>query len=103
MVAAMSASERPRDPQQVGIEFPEGRRLRSTRDLRPGGGGPRAFAFFVAGILLGAAALGAGYWLSGGGGGASTPPATQEVTVEIKNFAFVPSTSDTGTANEPSA
>ena len=88
----MYAQENPRDPQQVGIEFPEGRRLRSVRDLRAAGGGPRAFAFFVAGILLGAAALGAGYWLAGGGGGSTSPPPSQEVAVEIKNFAFSPAT-----------
>ena len=83
----MDTGASPRDPNQVAIEFPEGRKLRSSRTVRASGGS-RPLAFFVAGILLGAIALGAGYWI--GGRGASTPPA-QEVSIEIKDFKFNPS------------
>jgi len=86
----MNTAAPPRDPRKVAIEFPEGRRLRSSRPIR-GDGGSRPFAFFVAGILLGAVALGAGYWLRGTGTPTgSTPPPAQELTIEIQNFAFHP-------------
>src|SRR3990170_5345153 len=92
----MSSEERrARDPNAISIEFPEGRRLRSNRSR--GGGG--AFAFSAAGILLGAVALGAGYWL-GGRGAAPTPPGTTSTaTVNMTGIKYVPDsiTVDVGT------
>lgn len=81
---------RPRDPESVGIDFPEGRRLRTSSDY-PKPGASRPLVFFVVGILLGATALGAGYWFGGRQGTTRPPPPPpEEVTIEIKNFAFVP-------------
>jgi len=88
----MKADEhKARDPNQVGIEFPEGKRFKRAANRGTGAG---ALAFFVAGILLGATALGAGYWLGGLGGGAAPPPPppgpVMEATVNITDFAFSP-------------
>jgi copper-containing nitrite reductase len=87
---------RPRDPNAVSIEFPEGKRLRTSASARRGGS---AFAFFVAGILLGAAALGAGYWLRGAQTNAPPPDEDKEATVDMQNIMYVPSdlTVDLGT------
>src|SRR3989304_9543632 len=60
-----------RDPDQVGIDFPGGRRRRTSGDFpsprmrRVGSGGPTVLALFAVGILLGAVAVGAGFWLAG--------------------------------------
>jgi plastocyanin len=62
--------------------------LRSAR-ATTSSGGSRPLAFFIAGILLGAIAFGAGYWMTARGNTA-TPAAAQEVTIEIKDFKFNP-------------
>jgi len=60
-----------RDPNQVGIEFPNGRKLRTSADyppprmMRPGVSGRTLIAALAVGILLGAGSLFAGYSLRG--------------------------------------
>src|SRR3989304_1423491 len=111
-----------RDPDQVGIDFPGGRRLRTSADFpsprmrRVGSGGPTVLALFAVGILLGAVAVGAGFWLAGrsavvqppeegiasftlvafidgvvGGGGAGSPPGPGPARVpDVLNIARDP-------------
>jgi len=85
----MNEPREPRDPRSVHIEFPQGRKLRSSGG---GSGSSKPLAFFVAGLLLGAIALGAGYYLGGGRTGGSPPPdgLPTSASIDIKNLAFVP-------------
>lgn len=74
----------PRDPDRVSMEFPEGRKLRSSGETQ-GSGTRKALTFFIAGILLGAVAMGSGYVLAGLQTTAAPPPqAGVDVTFELK-------------------
>lgn len=89
----MAVGPQPRDPDDVSIEFPEGRRLRSSKAHR-GTSGAKVLTLFIVGLVLGAVTMGAGYWLGLLRGGASPtgPEAPTEATVEMKGIAFVPAT-----------
>src|SRR3990170_2596870 len=81
-----------RDPGQVGIDFPSGRRLRTSADFpsprirRVGSGGPTVLALFAVGILLGAVAVGGGFWLAGRSTVVQPP---QEGVVSFTLVAFI--------------
>ena len=81
----------PRDPNEVGIEYPNGRKLRTSADYppprmaRPRVGGVALATALAIGIVLGAAALGAGYWLRGPSP-TVTPPEGNEVSFTLTEF-----------------
>jgi len=81
----------PRDPNEVGIEYPNGRKLRTSADYppprmaRPRVGGVALATALAVGIVLGAVALGAGYWLRGPSP-TVTPPEGNEVSFTLTEF-----------------